>query len=71
MKGATLFALIFSVLEMLVQVFFYLTTNFFRSFYFQLNLNQRALNIGVGALYLLFLASLSYFFLVLYKNQKS
>jgi hypothetical protein len=67
MKTATLIALILSVLEMLMQMF-YLSIDLF---HIQLNINYRTLNMISLFLLVLFTASLSYFFLVLYKNQKS
>lgn len=68
MKNATLAALICTVLLLLYQVF-YFVGKFFSTFFEQLS--YRATNMVSGALFILFVTSLSYFFLVLYKNQKS
>ena len=65
MKAVTLVALIFSALEMLLQLV-YIGGN-----YLHFQLNYRVLGIAGSFLFVLFLASLSTFFLVLYRNQKS
>jgi len=69
MKTATLAALISTALFLLYQTFYFLSINFFGSFYERLS--YRGTRTIGSALLLLFVASLSYFFLVLYKNQKS
>jgi hypothetical protein len=62
MKAATLIALIFSVLAMLKSAL---------EFYHNLWLGLAAWYLALAVSQQLFNASLSYFFFVLYKNQKS
>jgi hypothetical protein len=64
MKTATLIALIGSVLILLYWVIFFLSS-------FYLVLTYLATGTVRDVLLIFFYASLSYFFLVLYKNQKS
>jgi len=71
MKTVTLIAMIFCVLETLMQMV-YLCVNLGTSlFHLQMNVNYRTLNLISGPLFVLFAASLACFFLVLYLNQKS
>jgi hypothetical protein len=65
MKTATLIALILCVLEMLIQALG------LSAWCFQLHLNNRDFGIAIYSSNVLFAASLSYFFMILYKNQKS
>ena len=71
MKTATLIALIASILEMLIQLV-YLGINLGSNlFHLQINFNDRIFGLIAGPLFVVFVASLAYFFLILYQNQKS
>jgi len=71
MKTAALIALIASALETLMQLAYLgigLGANFF---HLPINVSYRLLNWISAPLFILFTASLTYFFLVLYRHSKS
>jgi len=72
MKTATLFALICTTLDLLCQVFLFSCFHFFRSFWGGLSSSEATTILTTfNIVALLFEASLAYYFLALYKRQKS
>jgi hypothetical protein len=70
MKKATLIALIASTLEMLMQLVYLSISLGANVFHLQIGVSYRLLNLISAPIYVLFTASLAYFFLVLYQNRK-